>query len=394
MVPSSRAGAEEGAARVPLTPPVAPDMSEEVQNVEWASLSQWQLIWRRFVRNRTAMVGAIIVGLFYITAILGDFVAPYNLTTRFTDAMYAPPMLPRFVDEEGNWSLRPFVYGLIRELNTETLEIYYSPDTSVKHPIHLFVRGTPYPVLFGLTTWDVHLYGTESGAPFLLFGSDSQGRDLFTRCVLGAQISLSVGLLGVAFSIILGSVLGVSSGYYGGIVDDLMQRSSEVMMSIPQIPLWMALAAALPLHWSPLAIYFGITIILSLINWGGLARQLRGRTLSLREEGFTLAAHAAGASDWWIIRHHLIPNNASHIIVVATMAIPGMILGETSLSFLGLGIRPPMTSWGVLLQEAQNVRTIVFNPWLIIPAVLVILAVLGFNFLGDGLRDAVSPFSK
>jgi len=212
--------------------------------------------------------------------------------------------------------------------------------------------------------------------------------------VLGSQVSLSIGLLGVLLSIALGTVLGVTSGYYGGIVDDLMQRFSEVIMSMPQIPLWMALAAVVPLSWSGLRVYFGITIILSLINWGGLARQLRGRTLALREEGFTLAAHAAGASDWWIIRRHLVPNNMSHIIVVATLAIPGMILGETSLSYLGLGIRPPMTSWGVLLQEAQNVRTIVFNPWLIIPAVLVILVVLGFNFLGDGLRDAVSPFSK
>ncbi len=377
-----------------LVPPTAVDTSEEVRNVEWASLSQWQLIWRRFLRSRTAVAGGVILGLFYLTALFGEFIAPYDLSTRFTDTIYAPPMPIRFVDVEGNWSLRPFVYGLTNVMNPDTLEIDYTADTTAKRPIYFFVRGTEYKVLFGLTRSNLHLYGAEGGAPVLLFGTDNQGRDLFTRCVLGSQISLSVGLLGVFMSITLGTVLGVTSGYFGGFVDDLMQRFSEVIMSMPQIPLWMALAAALPLNWSGLRIYFGITIILSLINWGGLARQLRGRTLALREEGFTLAAHAAGASDWWIIRRHLIPNNFSHIIVVGTLAIPGMILGETSLSYLGLGIRPPMTSWGVLLQEAQNVRTIVFNPWLIIPAVLVILVVLGFNFLGDGLRDAVSPFSK
>jgi peptide/nickel transport system permease protein len=217
---------------------------------------------------------------------------------------------------------------------------------------------------------------------------------MFTRTLFGARISLSVGLLGVFIGIILGSVLGVVSGYYGGLVDDLMQRFSELLISIPQIPLWMALAAILPATWSAIRVYFGITIILSLLNWGGLARQVRGKTLALREEGYTLAARAAGASDWWIISRHLIPNNGSHIIVIATLSIPYMILGETALSFLGLGIRAPMTSWGVLLEEAQNVRTIIFYPWLIIPALLVIVAVLGFNFLGDGLRDAVDPYSK
>jgi peptide/nickel transport system permease protein len=233
----------------------------------------------------------------------------------------------------------------------------------------------------------------EGGQIFLL-GTDRQGRDMFSRSLFGARISLSVGLLGVMISLVLGSVFGVISGYYGGWIDDIMQRFSELLLTIPQIPLWMALAAIVPVTWSPLRVYFGITVILSLLNWGGLARQVRGKTLSLREEGYTRAALAAGASDWWVISRHLLPNNSSHIIVIATLAIPYMILGETALSFLGLGIRAPMTSWGVLLEEAQNVKSIVFHPWLIAPAVMVIVAVMGFNFLGDGIRDAVDPYSR
>jgi len=361
---------------------------------EWATLSQGQLIWSRFRRNRTALVGAVIIGLLYLTALFGDFISPYTLSTRFTGHIYSPPMPIQFWDAEGQFSLRPFVYGYVQHIDRETLEYTYEVDTAVKHRFHFFVRGHDYKVL-GLFKTNWHLFGIEDpGAPVFLIGSDSQGRDMLTRCILGSQISLSVGLVGVIIGIGLGSVLGVISGYYGGPVDDLVQRFSEIIMSIPQIPLWMALAAILPLDWSPIKVYFGITLILSLINWGSLARQLRGKTLALREEAYTLAAEACGASSWWVIVRHLLPNNASHIIVTATLAIPGMILGETSLSFLGLGIRPPMTSWGVLLQEAQNVRTVVFNPWLIIPALLVIFAVLGFNFLGDGVRDAVSPFSR
>ena len=217
---------------------------------------------------------------------------------------------------------------------------------------------------------------------------------MVTRVLVGSQVSLTLGLIGVAIGLALGSALGVVSGYFGGLIDDIVQRFAELLLVIPQIPLWMALAAILPVTWSSLQVYFGITIILSLLTWGSLARQIRGKTLAMREEGYVLAAHAAGASHWWIITRHLLPNNASHIIVVATLAIPYMILGETALSFLGLGIRAPMTSWGVLLEEAQNVQTLIFHPWLVIPAILVILTVLGFNFVGDGLRDAVDPYSR
>jgi peptide/nickel transport system permease protein len=357
-----------------------------------ASLSQWQLIWRRFKRNRMAMVGAVILIVLYTIAIFGDFLAPYQLQTRFTRDIYSPPTWPRFVDANGQFHLRPFVYRMDRTVNEETLENTYTPDPSVAYPINFFVKGDPYK-FWGIFTMDRHLFGVPD-VPIFLIGSDRQGRDMLSRCIKGSQISLSIGLVGVFLGITFGSVLGVASGYYGGIIDDLVQRFSEILLSIPQIPLWMALAAILPVTWSPLRVYFGITIILSLLNWGSLARQLRGRTLSLREEDYTMAAYTAGASDWWIIMRHMIPNNASHIIVLATLSIPGMILGETALSFMGLGIRAPMTSWGVLLEEAQNVRTIVFNPWLIFPALLVILVVVGYNFLGDGLRDAADPFTK
>lgn len=360
---------------------------------EWATLSQWQLIWRRFRRSRPALIGGLVLIAFYLGAIFAELVAPFQLDTRFTEYIYAPPMIPRFIDAQGSFHLRPFIYSLHLEVNRDTLEMTYTPELETRYPIHFFVKGAPYK-LWGLFAMDRHLFGVEEGIPFFLLGSDRQGRDMLTRCLFGSRVSLTVGLVGVFLGVILGSVLGVTSGYYGGIVDDLMQRFSELLMSIPHIPLWMALAAILPVTWSPIRVYFGITIILSLLSWGGLARQIRGKTLAMREEGFITAAKAAGASDWWIISRHLLPNNASHIIVIATLAIPGMILGETALSFLGLGIRAPMTSWGVLLEQAQNVRVLIFHPWLMAPAVLVILAVLGFNFLGDGLRDAVDPYSK
>lgn len=363
-----------------------------VREKDIATLSQGQLIWRRFKRNRMALVGSVVLILFYASAILGGFLAPYGLQTRFVKYIYAPPTLPRFVDENGQFHLRPFVYQLSRTVNEETLEYTYVPDTSVIYPINFFVKGDPYKLL-GFIKLERHLFGVPE-VPIFLLGSDRQGRDMLSRCILGSQISLSIGLIGVFLGIIFGTVLGVSSGYFGGPIDDLVQRFAEVLLSIPQIPLWMALAAILPVTWSPLRVYFGITLILSLLNWGSLSRQLRGKTLALREEDYTMAAYTAGASDWWIIFRHMIPNNASHIIVVATLSIPGMILGETALSFLGLGIRAPMTSWGVLLEEAQNVKTVVFHPWLLAPAVLVILVVLGFNFLGDGLRDAADPYTK
>lgn len=357
-------------------------------------LSPWQLIWRRFRRSHIALIGGVILVLFYGAAIFADFIAPYHVDTRFTNQIYAPPNLPRFVDAQGQFHVRPFVYRMAQKINRQTLEISYTADPSQMYPIRFFVPGEPYK-LWGLIPMERHLFGTGvKDVPVFLFGSDRQGRDMVTRVLMGARISLTVGLVGVAIGIVLGSLLGVISGYFGGLVDDLVQRLAELLLVIPQIPLWMALAAILPVTWSAVQVYFAVTIILSLLTWGGLARQLRGKTLAMRNENYVVASQANGASHWWVITRHLLPNNASHIIVVGTLAIPYMILGETALSFLGLGIRAPMTSWGVLLEEAQNVKVLIFHPWLVIPAVLVILAVLGFNFVGDGLRDAVDPYSK
>jgi peptide/nickel transport system permease protein len=395
MLDPSRAEAA-GAGAVPdaLSAPTIPlDAAGVAPGEEWRALSRQQLIWRRFKRSRPAVIGAIIVLMFYVSALFAEFLAPYSVDTRFTDQIYAPPTRLRWVDSQGQFHFLPFVYARKQTVNRETLEISYAEDTGVRYPVSFFVKGEPYK-LWGVIPSRWHLFGVPEGGTIFLLGSDRQGRDMFSRCLYGARVSLSVGLLGVIISIVLGTVFGVMSGYYGGLIDDFMQRFSELLLTIPQIPLWMALAAIVPVTWSPLRVYFGITIILSLLNWGGLARQVRGKTLSLREEGYTRAALGAGASDWWVISRHLIPNNASHIIVIATLAIPYMILGETALSFLGLGIRAPMTSWGVLLEEAQNVKSIVFHPWLVAPAVLVIVAVIGFNFLGDGLRDAVDPYSR
>jgi len=267
----------------------------------------------------------------------------------------------------------------------------FTEDPTSIHPIYFFVRGDTYR-LFGLIPANIHLFGTATGQPIFIFGTDRLGRDLFSRIVYGGQISLTVGLVGVILTIFLGTVLGTISGYYGGTVDNIIQRIGEVLLSFPDIPLWAALAAAMPPDWSQITVFFGISVILSLRNWSGLARQLRGKVLALREAEFILAAKSVGASDLYIIFRHLIPNTLSHIIVIATLAIPGMILAETALSFLGLGIQPPMASWGVLLQDAQQVSVVLTRPWLLLPGVFVVLAVLSFNFLGDGIRDAADPY--
>lgn len=356
------------------------------------NISEWRLMWRRFKRNKIALRGLIILILFYVTAIFAEFVAPYELETRHIAYLRAPPQFLHFFDDEKNFHFIPFVYGLKSKTDMKTFRKTYEVKTREKYPINLFVHGDQYK-FWGLFKTDIHLFGARNGYIFL-FGTDYQGRDLLSRIIYGARISLSIGLVGVFLTIILGSILGTLSGYYGGTIDEIIQRVIEILLSFPSIPLWMALAAALPPDWSSIKVYFGITMILALAGWGTLARQIRGKVIALREEEYVLAARAAGSSTAKIILRHILPACTSHILVIATLSVPFMIIGETALSFLGLGIRPPMTSWGVLLEEAQHVRILTFYPWIVTPAVFVSIAVLAFNFVGDGLRDAADPFSR
>ncbi len=352
--------------------------------------SQWQLMWRKFTRHRLAIIGGVVLAIFYVTAIFCEFFAPYDLHERNPDRNYAPPQMPRFVDADGGFHLRPFVYGLTETRDPETWRSIYILDDSQRFPLQLLVRGDRYR-MWGIFSSDLHFFGVQ-GERVFLFGTDNLGRDLFSRTLYGARISLSIGLVGVAMSFLLGCILGGISGYFGGAVDTFIQRVIEFLISIPTIPLWLALSAALPVGWPPVRVYFGIVVILSIVGWAGLARVVRGKLISVREEDFVRAAVIAGARDAAVIRRHLLPAFLSYLIVNVTLSIPGMILGETALSFLGLGLRPPVVSWGVLLQDAQNVRSVAQNPWLLIPSLFVIAVVLAFNFVGDGLRDAADPY--
>ena len=350
-------------------------------------LTQGQLAWRRFRKSRLGFAGGILVVLLYLSALFADFLSPYLCNTSFDQRVHVPPQLPRIHDAEGFHA--PFVYDFVLAYSEDRLERIYTPDTSRRHTIRLFCRGEAYNLL-GLFRTDLHLFGVRDTTWFPL-GTDKLGRDLLSRMLYGGRISLTIGLVGVIITTILGTLIGALSGFFGGWLDALIQRTIELLMSFPGIPLWMALAAALPAHWSGLQVYFGIITILSIIGWGGLARQIRGLVLSYREADYIKAAASFGASRRYIILRHLIPACYGYLIVIATLAIPGTILGETALSFLGLGIRPPMTSWGVLLEEAQHIRVIVQFPWLLLPAIPVLLTVVSFNFLGDALRDAITP---
>jgi len=353
--------------------------------------SQWQLMWRKFKKHKLAIFGGVVLGVFYIVAIFCEFFSPYDIYKRYEKYIYCPPQRVHFFDEKGNFHFRPFVYGLQKKFDLATFTRIYTEDKTEKYPIYFFVHGDEYE-LWNLFSMDIHLFGVKEPGTMFLFGTDELGRDLFSRNIYASRISLSIGLVGVAISFILGCILGGISGYLGGAADMIIQRVVEFLLSIPTIPLWMALAAAVPTNWSVIKTYFAITVILSFVGWCGLARVVRGKLLDLREEDFVMAAKIAGLTDGKIIIKHLLPSFLSYLIVSLTLSIPSMILGETSLSFLGLGIRPPAVSWGALLKGAQNIETVALHPWLFIPGVFVIITVLAFNFLGDGLRDAADPY--
>ncbi len=352
--------------------------------------SQWKLMWWRFRKHRLAMVGGIVTLLIYLVAIFAEFLAPFPADMTNTQATYAPPQTLILFDETG---FNPHVLGYVVEVDPVALRRTFVVDPELKIPVRFFAQGYSYK-LFGVIETNLHLLGpVDSDETMYLFGADRLGRDVLSRVIFGTRISMSIGLVGVTISLLLGITLGGISGYYGGLVDNFIQRVIEFIRSMPTIPLWLGLAAALPAEWGSLQIYFAITIILSFIGWTGLARVVRGRFLTLREEDYVMAARLDGAGPRKIMFQYMLPAFYSHIIASVTLAIPGMILAETSLSFLGLGLRPPVVSWGVLLQEAQNIRSIATAPWLLTPAVAVVVTVLALNFLGDGLRDAADPYA-
>lgn len=363
-------------------------MIERLDQVQMdAPESTAKAAWRRFRRNRLAKAGGIVVVLLLLASLFAPFLAPYDHNTTRLQMTYVPPQKIYFVDEDGKFSLRPFTYALRPGLDPVTWERVYQEDRTRRYPIYFFVRGSSYK-LFGLIPSDIHLFGTAEGGHLFLLGTDKVGRDLLSRIIYGGQISMNVAIFGALASALLGSAIGAASGYFGGRFDMLVQRVIELLLSFPTLPLFMALSVAIPVEWPPLGIFAGIILIFTVGGWTVLARELRGKVLSFKEEEFVMAVRAIGASSPYIIRRHILPNVASHIIVVLTITIPELILAEGALSFLGLGIQPPLVSWGVLLSDATRLETIDSYPWVLLPGLVILITVLAFNFLGDGLRDA------
>jgi len=371
--------------------------ADDIQNqmeekAKYYTATQWQLIWWRFKKHKLSLIGMTILSVFLLMSLFPEFIASYSPTSRDTEYVDGPPQLLRFKNPEGKFSILPYIYGVTQARNPETLAFEFKENMSEGKRVKFFVRGESYKI-FGFIPGSIHLFGVEDGF-FHIWGTDDLGRDIYSRTIYATRTSLSIGLIGLLISFYVGLLLGGISGFFGGWVDNIIQRFIEFVRSIPTFPLWLGLAAAIPREWSAEQVYFMITIILGLVGWTTLARRTRSLFMSIREEDFILAAKLSGASNYRIITRHMMPSFISYIIVELSIAFPTMILSETSLSFIGLGLRPPVTSWGVLLKSAQNIRSITESPWVLIPAIFVILAVLSFSFVGDGLRDAADPYSE
>ncbi|MCE8533023.1 ABC transporter permease [Ruegeria pomeroyi] len=368
------------------------DPQQSIQQLERRDLDapNWLLVWRKFRTHKLGLISGIFLLLSYLLLPFMGFIAPYSPNFRNADHLYAPPQAVRWV-HEGEF-LGPFIYPITAEADLETFQWTFVPDTENPQRIRFFCEGDSYK-LAGLIESDTHLFCAPEGATLFLWGSDRLGRDVFSRILYGAQLSLTVGLIGISVSFVLGIFFGSLAGYLGGKTDWVINRMIEILRSLPELPLWLALSAAVPSNWSPVAVFFIISVILGILDWPGLARSVRAKFLSLREEEYVRAAEMMGAGKGRVIRKHLLPNFMSHLIASATLSIPAMILGETALSFLGLGLRAPAVSWGVMLNDAQNLASIELYPWTAIPMLPIVVVVLAFNFLGDGLRDSLDPYS-
>ncbi|GGO77082.1 peptide ABC transporter permease [Marinobacterium nitratireducens] len=376
----------------PFNPHSVLELTPEQERYYMAS--QWRLAWWKLKRHRLAVISASFLTLMYLVVIFAEAVAPYDLEERHTRYLFAPPQELHFFDD-GEF-VGPFVYGIEVSLDMENLRWVYGEDRTQRHPLRFFCSGNDYPGagyrFWGLVEGSFHLVCPSQDGQLFLLGTDRLGRDMLSRIIYGARISLTLGLIGITISFFLGITIGGVAGYYGGMVDTVVQRVIEIIRSFPMLPLLMTLSAILPVTWPPTLIFIGITVLLALLDWPGLARAVRSKLLALREEDFCVAAQLMGAKPGRVIMKHLMPSFVSHLIASATLSIPTMILGETALSFLGLGLRPPVTSWGVLLNEAQNINYVVLYPWLLYPVIPVILVVLAYQFLGDGLLDAADPY--
>jgi len=365
----------------------------EEPNDRIVSDGQWRMIWRRFLKNRVALVSGIIILFVYFVAAFSEFLAPYPPDRLIEGAAYAPPQELR-LGNRGEQGFGLYVNGFRSRVDPESLKRTFEQDTGRRIPVGLFVEGPTYR-LFGVVPMERRFIGPlDPNQPMLLAGGDRMGRDLLSRTIRGARVSMSIGIIGVTTSLLLGVLIGGLSGLVGGVVDTLIQRLIDFLHSIPVIPLWMGLAAAVPQTWSPLQVYFAITVLLALVSWTGLAREVRGRFMAMKHEDFVIAARLDGSSQLHLIFKHMVPSFMGHIIASVTLAIPAMILAESALSFIGVGLRPPVVSWGVLLQEAQNVYAVANMPWLFLPGVVVVVTVLAMNFLGDGLIDAADPYAQ